>query len=78
LSFTKEIHYVQDSSASSADSLVFYSRDIENGPPGLQARLTVARPGNSDGNTFTEHFEMAFSGKEFRTYVFSSWIRKQE
>jgi hypothetical protein len=70
------IHYVQDLPASSSDSLVFYSSDIENGPPGLQARLTIVRPSNREGQTFTEHFEMAFSGKEFRTYVFSSWIRQ--
>ncbi|MEE9190508.1 MAG: hypothetical protein V3U16_07030 [Candidatus Neomarinimicrobiota bacterium] len=72
------IHYVQDSAASSADSLVFYSSEIENGPPGLQARLTIARPRNREGQTFTEHFEMAFSGKEFKTYVFSSWIRSAQ
>jgi hypothetical protein len=72
------IHYVQDSVASSADSLVFYSSEIENGPPGLQARLTIARPRNQEGKTFTEHFEMAFSGKEFKTYVFSSWIRSAQ
>ncbi len=72
------IHYVHDPAASSTDSLVFYSRAIENGPPGLQARLTITPPSDPEDQTFTEHFEMAFSGKEFKTYVFSSWIRSAQ
>jgi hypothetical protein len=45
--------------------VTFASEQIENGPPGLVAKLIFKA---LDADTVEERFELAFSGKEFDCY----------
>jgi hypothetical protein len=56
------IRYVIESISSNGQTVTFVSEQIENGPPGLVAKL-IFEP--LDADTLEERFELAFSGKEF-------------
>jgi hypothetical protein len=67
------IHYVADSLAASADSVVFTSQSIENIPAGYRARETYRILGPDE---LVERFEMADPGGEFKLYSESRPKRK--
>jgi hypothetical protein len=46
---------------------------IENGPPGMRARLTYSI---NDENMFHETFDLAMPGKEFVCYIENEWKRR--
>ncbi len=59
---------------SDSDGLLFVSDEIENGPEGLGARLTL-RTGDAD--RFEEVFELAPAGKPYEVYIRSAWARRR-
>lgn len=59
--------------AENETELVFVSREFENGPPGMRARLTL-RAGGAD--SFQERFELAPASGSFKEYVRSEWVRR--
>lgn len=58
--------YVLEDSSDDGKTMVFTTESIENGPPGMRARITL-RVVND--NEFTETFELAFSGGELEPCV---------
>jgi hypothetical protein len=56
------IQYVIESTSGDGQTVTFASEQIENGPPGLVAKLIIKA---LDTDTVEERFELAFSGKEF-------------
>ncbi len=68
------IQYVLDKVASSASVLVFASENIENGPPGMRARLTLTILNDKQ---FDETFEIAMPGKDFDLLLTNHWRRKR-
>ncbi len=56
------IQYVFESISDDGKTLAFVAEKIENGPPGLQAKLIFKV---LDANTIEERFELAFPGREF-------------
>ncbi len=59
------IQYVIESTSSDSQTVTFASEQIENGPPGLVAKLIFKA---LDADTVEERFELAFSGNEFDCY----------
>ena len=59
------IQYKLESISSDSKMLIFASEQIENGPPGLVAKLIFKA---LDADTVEERFELSFSGKEFDCY----------
>jgi len=59
------IQYVYQSASEDGRTVTFASEQIENGPPGLIAKLIFKA---LDADTVEERFELAFSGKEFDCY----------
>jgi hypothetical protein len=59
------IQYVMGSTSGDGQTATFVSEQIENGPPGLVAKLIFKA---LDANKVEERFELAFSGKEFDCY----------
>lgn len=53
--------------------LVFVTDHIENGPPGMRARLIYSV---LDENTFHETFDLAMPGKEFVCFIENKWRRQ--
>ena len=66
--------YVLTESSDDGKTMVFTTEEIENGPPGMRARITY-RVVND--NEFTETFELAFPGKELKPYVQATLKRKK-
>ncbi len=66
--------YICDSIATDKKTFVFHSENFENVPPGYKGRITISI---INDNSFTEHFELAETGKPFQTYVKALWIRKK-
>lgn len=67
-------HYVADTLAAAADSIVFRSEAIENIPSGFRARESYRILGPDE---FTERFELAEPGGEFAVYSESRFRRKK-
>jgi hypothetical protein len=53
---------------------VLTTESIENAPPGMKARYTLQITNEDE---YTELFELAFSGKEFKSCSESHWKRKK-
>lgn len=68
------IQYVIESISSDGQTVIFASEQIENGPPGLVAKLIFKI---LDIDTVEERFELAFSGKEFDCYITNIIKRKK-
>lgn len=67
------IQYVLESISEEGKILTFVAEQIENGPPGLQAKLIFRI---LDADTIVERFELAFPGKEFDCYNTNTIRRK--
>lgn len=67
-------HYIADSLAASADSIVFTSETIENIPAGYRARETYRILGPDE---FIERFEMAEPNSAFAVYTEARFKRKK-
>ena len=57
----------------SPTELVFVSEDVQNGPSGLRARLTIAL---EDEDHFSELFELSPQDKPFEPYISNRWTRR--
>lgn len=68
------VHYVLVRSDPAKQVFVFQSEHIENGPVGMQARLTWKSPA---ADAFEETFEVAMPGENFETYAESNWARQK-
>ena len=68
------IRYFLDSEPSNDSVLVFVSEAVENGPPGIRARLIYTMLGD---NNFDETFEIAMPGKDFGLLLTNHWRRKR-
>ena len=68
------IEYVLENVSDDGKTLTFVSEKIENGPPGLQARLVIKI---MDADTIEERFELAFPGREFDCYITNIIKRKK-
>ncbi len=67
--------YVRERAGEAGKKLVFVSESVENGPPGLHARVTLSREGP---DAFHEVFELAPPGKDFRPLLENHWKRRAE
>jgi hypothetical protein len=67
-------HYVQESISTDQRTFVFVSTAIENIPAGWRARETYKFAGEDE---FTETFELAEPGKEFKLYSETKYRRKK-
>jgi len=68
------IQYVLENISEDRKRLIFVAEQIENGPPGLQAKLTFRI---LDVDTIEERFELSFPGKEFDCYNINTIKRKK-
>ena len=68
------IQYILDDISDDGKMLVFNSEQIENGPPGLKAKLTFKF---IDNNTLEESFHLAFPGQDFSCYITNFLKRKK-
>jgi len=68
------IQYILDDISDDGKTLVFNSEQIENGPPGLKAKLTFKFV---DNNTIEESFHLAFPGQDFSCYITNFLKRKK-
>lgn len=68
------IQYILDDISVDGKTLVFNSEQIENGPPGLKAKLTFKF---IDNNTIEESFHLAFPGQDFSCYITNFLKRKK-
>ncbi|MGD2295839.1 MAG: hypothetical protein PVF22_08380 [Candidatus Aminicenantes bacterium] len=59
------IQYVLENVSDDGRTLTFMAEKIENGPPGLQAKIVYKI---MDANTVEERFELAFPGREFNCF----------
>jgi hypothetical protein len=66
-------HYVLDSLATGEKTLVFETEAIENGPPGLRARLTQEIVSEDE---YVATFDLAMPGKDFACYIENHLRRK--
>jgi hypothetical protein len=57
----------------SSGDLVFVSEDVENGPAGLRARLTLHL---EDDDHFSELFELSQGGGPFERFISNRWTRR--
>ncbi len=64
--------YLLSDSLSSANEMVFLTEQIENGLPGMQAKLLL-RIDNKD--QFTEEFFLAMPGKKMEPFLKNIWTR---
>lgn len=69
------IQYVLESISDDGKTLTFAAEMIENGPPGLQAKLIFK---TLDANTIEERFELAFPGREFDCFNTNIIKRKRK
>jgi len=67
-------HYVQESISADQRTFIFVSTAIENIPPGWRARETYKFAGDDE---FTETFELAEPGKDFKLYSETKYRRKK-
>ena len=67
-------HYALESISADQRIIVFASTAIENIPPGWRARETYKFAGDDE---FTETFELAEAGKEFKVYSQTTYRRKK-
>jgi lysophospholipase L1-like esterase len=65
--------YILDSLSNDNHTFVYISENVENAPPGIQARLTYKILSK---NKFKEIFELASSGKNFTVWLENIWTRK--
>ena len=65
--------YIMQEHSDDYRKMVFVTENIENGPPGMRARLTYTI---TDENAFHETFDLAMPGKEFVCYIENSWKRQ--
>lgn len=68
------IQYVFENISGDGKILTFVSEQIENGPPGLQAKIIFKI---LDSRTVEERFELAFPGREYDCYN-TNVIKRQE
>lgn len=68
------IQYVLESISDDGKILTFLSEQIENGPPGLQAKIIYKV---LDSGTVEERFELAFPGREYDCFM-TNVIKRQE
>ncbi|MEO2061846.1 MAG: hypothetical protein ABGW97_02600 [Christiangramia sp.] len=66
--------FVLDTAESSAEKLVFVTREIENNPGNWVARLTIEKLSE---NEFRELFEIAMDGSNFSPFLSNHWYRVQ-
>ncbi|MEE2770900.1 MAG: hypothetical protein VX712_01690 [Bacteroidota bacterium] len=66
--------FVLDTAESSAEKLVFVTREIENNPGNWVARLTIEKLSE---NEFKELFEIAMDGSNFSVFLSNHWHRVQ-
>ncbi len=67
------IQYVLENVSDDGKTLTFVSENIENGPPGLQAKIVYKI---RDANTVEERFELAFPGREYDCFMTNIIKRK--
>ena len=60
------VHVVLDEIGDDGKRLTFVTESVENGIPGLRARIIIHL---DDETTIREDFDLAFPGKEFKTCV---------
>ena len=65
--------YALDGLYENGKTMVFLSEHIENGPPDMRARLTYSIINEKE---FTETFEIATKGQDFKVYIVNRWKRK--
>lgn len=66
--------YVLDEFSADGKKMVFTTEAVENGPPGLRARIIYTIVGDDELN---ESFELAFGGKDFSPCVTNRLHRKR-
>ena len=60
------VHVVLDKIGDDGKRLTFVTESVENGMPGLRARIIIHLDGK---NAIREDFDLAFPGKDFKTCV---------
>ena len=65
--------FIVESVSDNAKRIVLTTEAVENGPPGLRARITYTK---TSDNEFTDEFALAFPGKDFAVYGTSRLKRK--
>ena len=67
--------YILDELSKDGKTVTFVSEQIENGSPGMKARCVFTA---IDQDEFTETFELAMAGGEFKRLLANRWKRRVE